>query len=282
MILSSVIRFQCHANGWINVDGRHSFSLSTFDPSGKLGQVDYAAEAAALGTPVAVIALPRQGVFLAAPQVLPSPLIHDDGTARFARVTSNLLVAHSGLSADGRVLAEAAQQMAVQHEYTYDELIPVDIFLEELSLLFQEYTMKPGSRPFGCTLIIAHLPTLDNSGGDSSYPMLYRIDPSGAVSSLENYGVVNGNKLQTDDTLLNELKDLAENPPASPDQIRAQLATTLKDALLRQSSDKRQQGLAKSKEVSVPKNLRRMLVSSIYRGEGMVMGSYDLHSRKSQ
>jgi hypothetical protein len=37
---------------------------------------------------------------------------------------------------------EAAQQMAVQHEYAY-ELIPVDIFLEELSLLFQN-TMKPG------------------------------------------------------------------------------------------------------------------------------------------
>ena len=200
---------QCQANGWIDIDGRHSFSLSTFDPSGKLGQVEYAAEAAALGTPVVAISLPQQqGVFLAAPQVLPSPLIHDDGTPRFARVTSDLLVAHSGLSADGRVLVEAAQQVAVQHEYAYDELIPVDIFLEEMSLLFQEYTMKAGSRPFGVTLIVAHLPPTSRAG--AATPMLYRIEPSGVVSSLGRYAVVNGNKLQTDDTLLRQLNELTK------------------------------------------------------------------------
>ena len=275
-LLLNLSVWQCRGNGgtgWIDVDGRHSFSLSTFDPSGKLEQVDYAAEAAALGTPVVAISLPQQGVFLASPQVLPSPLIQDDGTARFARVTANLLVAHSGLSADGRVLVEAAQQMAVQHEYAYDELIPVDIFLEELSLLFQEYTMKPGSRPFGVTLIVAHLPS-GNTAATTTTPMLYRIDPSGAVASLGSYAVVNGNKLQTDDRLLHQLKYLTNDPPSSPDEIRSKLSGAVEDALRR--SFEGQGGKEKGDKAKLPNNLRRILAASIHSEEGMVLDSYDL------
>ena len=277
-LISNLFLRQCHGNGWIGVDERHSFSLSTFDPSGKLGQVEYAAEAAALGTPVVALALPNQGVFLASPQVLPSPLIDDDGTGRFARVTSNLLVAHSGLSADGRVLVEAAQQLAVQHEFAYDELIPVDLFLEELSLLFQDYTMKEGSRPFGVTLIVAHLPNDNNNDSslDTTTPMLYRIDPSGAVSSLGSYAVVNGNKLETDDGLLRHLKDLASDATSlSPDEIRDQLAGNLENALRRSvappGSDDHDKTGAK-----LPNNLRRILVASIHSEEGMVLDSLDL------
>ena len=280
-LISNLFLQQCEGNGWIGVDERHSFSLSTFDPSGKLGQVEYAAEAAALGTPVVAIALPHQGVFLASPQVLPSPLIDDDGTARFARVTSNLLVAHSGLSADGRVLVEAAQQMAVQHEFAYDELIPADIFLEEMSLLFQEYTMKAGSRPFGVTLIVAHVPN-NNDSLDTTTPMLYRIDPSGAVSSLGTYAVVNGNKLETDDELLRHLKDLASDSTTSsmsPDEIRIHLAGKLENALRRSVAPpgrKEHDNLV----VKLPNNLRRILVASIYSGEGMVLDSVDLSKLK--
>jgi 20S proteasome alpha/beta subunit len=132
-------------------DERYSYSLTTFDPSGKLNQVERAMQAAEQGTPVVAV-VKTDSVILAAPQVLPSPAFTlDDGTSRFLLLTPEIMISHSGLSADGRILVAAAQRLAVEHEYTFDENISVGIFLEELSLLFQEYTMKPATRPFGAS-----------------------------------------------------------------------------------------------------------------------------------
>jgi hypothetical protein len=79
--------------------------------------------------------------------------------------------------------------MAIQHEYAYDEpYIPVDLFLEEMSLLFQEYTMKPASRPpGGRSLLFAEQRSSSISKFDnvpaSTTPSSYR-SILGAVASL--------------------------------------------------------------------------------------------------
>jgi 20S proteasome subunit alpha 2 len=163
-----------------SLECRFSFSLSTFDPSGKLGQVERAMIASSLGTPIVAV-IKEDRILMASPQVLPSPLMKDDGTTRFAPITQHIAMAHSGISADGRVLVSAAQQLAVEHAFTYDENIPIDLFLEELSLLFQEYTMTPGVRPFGAILLIAHTPATTPGNGEG--PLLFRIDPSGSITS---------------------------------------------------------------------------------------------------
>jgi 20S proteasome alpha/beta subunit len=173
-------------------EGRYSFSLTTFDPVGKLGQVERALEAAAQGTPIVGIAVKPNRVLLAAPQVLPSPLMQDDGTTRFSCITPEICVAHSGIAADGRVVVAEAQRLAVEHEYTFDEDISIELLLEELSLLFQEYTMKAGARPFGTTLLVAY-----NPRRHEQEPCFYRIDPSGTVTALGNCAVINGNLERT-------------------------------------------------------------------------------------
>ena len=77
------------------LDGRFSFSLTSFDPKGRLNQVERASRAVGCGTPV--VTLRRTTCFLlAAPQALPHPLVEDDGTARFARVSADLEVAADG------------------------------------------------------------------------------------------------------------------------------------------------------------------------------------------
>jgi len=172
------------ANSIGNRDNRYSFSLTTFSPNGQLQQVEYATLAAAtLGdTPIlaTIINTPVQArILFCSRQTLPSPLIKDDGTPRFISICPGIAMTHSGLSADGRVLLAAAQRLAIEHEYTYDEDIPISIFLEELSLLFQKYTMKPGSRPFGCSLIIGDCTC------SSGVPALYRMGPSGVVERFD-------------------------------------------------------------------------------------------------
>ena len=187
-----------------SIGGRYSFSLSTFDPDGKLEQVERAATAASLGPPVVAVSLSNgAGCVLASLFATPSPLVNDDGTARFVRITDNIAVAHSGVSADGRAIAAAAQRLAVEHAYTFagdgsdEEMIPIDLFLEELSGLFQRYTMKPGSRPFGSSLLVAHIPSNNSNGKTSSRSSvsccrLYRIEPSGMVRMVEPICCIGG------------------------------------------------------------------------------------------
>ena len=211
-IVSSSFLDISHAKPW--TDGRHSYSLTTFDTEGRLRQVDRALEAASLGTPILAVVMEEKdslplhpqnnnknnknnkkseySILMVSPQRLPSVLMDDDGTSRFAAITSELMVAHSGLSADGRVIVAAAQRLAVQHEYVFDEEIPIDIFLQELSLLFQEYTMKPAARPFGVILRVAHVPQQQQTK-----PQLFRVDPSGSVSGLGRFALLNGNALDT-------------------------------------------------------------------------------------
>lgn len=216
--------------------GRYSFSLTTFDPTGKLNQVERASRAAFLGTPVVAICRPDT-IYLAAPQAL-RKLIMDDGTARFAKVSPTIVMAHTGVAADGRIAVAAGQRMAVEHSFTFDEPIPIEVFLEEMSLLFQEYTMKAGARLFGCALVVG---SLEENGGT-----LYRLDPSGAVETLGSHGAVGSlasklgeqveqlsSEAKDEDEILNALRKLLDdaieeqNPKdaAAPDDDRAELAT---------------------------------------------------------
>lgn len=189
-------------------------------------------QAAVQGTPIVAL-VQSDSILFAAPQVLPAFAL-DDGTTRFSLVTSEIMVAHSGLSADGRILVAAAQRLAVEHEYTFDENIDISIFLEELSLLFQEYTRRAATRPFGASLVIAFVP-LTEVISDSD-PSLYRIDPSGNVESiLDGCAIIHGSLERTD--LQEKLKALSQEPSRSPiDESQERVVDLLRGALLQQAS----------------------------------------------
>jgi 20S proteasome alpha/beta subunit len=228
LVLLFGIRVSNHCAASDSADGRHSFSLTTFDPSGKLNQVERSSDASAKGTPVIAI-LRHDTILMASPQVCPSAFIEDDGTARFVRITPDIIVSHSGLSADGRVLVQIAQRVAVQHKYTFDENIQIDILLEEISLLFQEYTIKAAARPFGCTLIVAHLPSIgDHDLGVK--PAIYQVDPSGAIQRLAADGaIVNGNLERT--SLQSALSKMTMKKSSGIDEDQSTLAALLYEAL---------------------------------------------------
>lgn len=235
--LSSVISF-CSASDRLGEGGTYSFSLTTFDPSGKLGQVERAMTAASLGVPL-LAACHNDGIIsFAAPQILPSPLHKDDGTTRFSPISPNIAICHSGISADGRVVIAAAQQLAMEHAFTFDEPIPISIFLEEVSLLFQEYTMKVGARPMGVTLLIGYVPHTEDDADSDASPQLYRIDPSGAVSSLGKTAIVNGNFGTTDIGLQKKLEQLAEENLEDEESRRQRLWQIMSEALDQASKDK--------------------------------------------
>jgi 20S proteasome alpha/beta subunit len=220
-----------------SIHERHAFSLSTFDKSGKLEQVERAMVAASKGVPLILVTTTHgtPSLLLAAPQLVPNTAFYiDDGTPRFARIAPHIVMGYSGIAADGRVLVQAAQRLAVEHSYTFDEDIPVALVLEEISLLVQEFTMKPGVRPFGCTLVVGV--AVENEQGDSSI-QLYRIDASGTVTQLyskndgTNVIMINGGPLEKDGIFQRELQELSNDTATRMEDRRKALHRILKDAL---------------------------------------------------
>ena len=230
------------------IDGRHSYSLTTFDTKGKLGQVERAMEAAQCGTPIVAICTPDQnGVILASPQLLPSPLALDDGTPRFVCISPEIIVAHSGLAADGRILTAAAQRLALEHEYTFDEDVDISIFLEEMALLFQKYTSLPAARPFGASLLVAFVPSSRRQHQElqRSEPKFYRMDPSGNVDVLEGTVVLmHGGTLERETNLRDQLQHITKTSRSDTncktadheDDCREKVVEALHQALRQQAT----------------------------------------------
>jgi 20S proteasome alpha/beta subunit len=254
-------------------DTHYSFSLTTFDPNGKLDQVERALVAASLGPPIVGVIKSNGNedcILLASPQILPSPLMSDDGTPRFARVSPHIVLGHTGIAADGRVITEAAQRLAIEHTYTYDEPIPIGIFLEEISLLFQSYTTKQGVRPFGCTLLVAYLPPLSSCDSElSKRPRFFRMDCSGAVEELSGVATINGKT--SGDSMKSRLVDLATNTNLkSRREERKLISDILQDAVEDVKSKNKAYKTGNDDDVKFKLPLR-IISASFDRNKGLVI-----------
>jgi len=152
-------------------DSAYSFSLTTFSPSGKLVQIEYALNAVASGaTSLGVKAM--NGVVIATEKKLPSVLIDETSMQKILMLTENIAIVYSGMGADFRVLARKGRKSAQQYFRVYRETIPVSMLVRELAAVMQEFTQRGGVRPFGISLLLA--------GFDHNGPQLYQIDPSGS------------------------------------------------------------------------------------------------------
>jgi 20S proteasome subunit alpha 4 len=84
-------------------------------------------------------------------------------------------MAFSGLTADGRILANKARIECQSYRLNYDDNPPIEYISKHIAETKQKYTQKGGVRPFGISALIAGL---DNNGK----PHLYYTDPSGSFS----------------------------------------------------------------------------------------------------
>ena len=84
-------------------------------------------------------------------------------------------MAYSGLTADGRILANKARIECQSYRLNYDDSPPVEYISKYVAETKQKYTQKGGVRPFGISCLIAGF---DVSGK----PHLYYTDPSGSFS----------------------------------------------------------------------------------------------------
>ncbi|WAR06516.1 PSA2-like protein [Mya arenaria] len=102
---------------------RYSFSLTTFSPSGKLVQIEYALAAVAAGAPSVGIKA-TNGVVLATEKKQKSILYDDSSIHKIEPITKNIGMVYSGMGPDYRVLLKDARKQAQQYFLQYQEQIP--------------------------------------------------------------------------------------------------------------------------------------------------------------
>lgn len=189
---------------------RYSFSLTTFSPSGKLVQIEYALNAVNQGVTALGIKA-TNGIVLATEKKASSPLQDPTSLSKISLVTPNIGMVYSGMGPDYRVLVDKARRVShTNYKRIYNEYPPTRILVQDVARVMQEATQSGGVRPYGVSLLIAGwdegiLPedevdaaavgaSSDSDDEDEGKkkatgktggilkggPMLYQVDPSGS------------------------------------------------------------------------------------------------------
>jgi 20S proteasome subunit alpha 2 len=122
-------------------ESQYSFSLTTFSPSGKLVQIEYALNAVNAGaTSLGIKA--ANGVVLATEKKLPSVLVDESTVQKISLVTPNIGLTYSGMGPDSRVLIRKARKSGQVYYRQYHEHIPVAQLVRETATVMQEFTRE--------------------------------------------------------------------------------------------------------------------------------------------
>ena len=156
-------------------------AITIFSPNGHLYQVEYAVEAVNKGLcSVGVVA--RDAIILAAEvfhyfiQKRSVTKLQEPRTMKkIVMIDDHIIMAYSGLNADGRILANKARIECQSFRLNYDDAPSVEYVAKHVAETKQKYTQKGGVRPFGLSTLI---------GGFDLHgvPHIYTTDPSGSVS----------------------------------------------------------------------------------------------------
>ncbi|CAH0050206.1 unnamed protein product [Clonostachys solani] len=180
---------------------RYSFSLTTFSPSGKLVQIEYALNAVNQGITALGIKA-TNGIVLATEKKSSSPLADQKTVSKISSITPNIGMVYSGMGPDYRVLVDRARKVShTGYKRIYNEYPPTRILVQDVAKVMQEATQSAGVRPYGVSLLVAgwdegiepdvegEVQDTEESGTKKSSktggihkggPMLYQVDPSGS------------------------------------------------------------------------------------------------------
>ena len=152
--------------------GDMNFSLTTFNKTGKLLQIEYALNRVQQGK-MALGIKATNGVVIATDKKVPTILVDEKEYEKIQSITPTTGYVYAGMGPDFRVLVRNARKLSQEYYLRYREIQPVSQVVRESAKLMQEYTQSGGVRPFGVSCLVA--------GYDDEGPQLYQVDPSGAA-----------------------------------------------------------------------------------------------------
>merc|ERR1712232_1272498 len=154
--------------------------VNTFSPEGRLFQVEYAIEAAKLGS-TAIGVRVKNGVILVTEKRINSPLLEPSSIEKILEIDDHMGCAMSGLTSDARTLVDHARVEAQAHWFTYNERMPVESCVNSVADMALDFSdsdkdrKRVMSRPFGVALLVGGWDPVDG-------PVLFNTDPSGTFT----------------------------------------------------------------------------------------------------
>jgi len=150
--------------------GEYDKDCITFSPQGALHQLEYAMKAVEQGAAVVGMKSKTHVVLCCFMRRM-----HDNNLASYQqkiwKIDDHLSIAISGLTADGRVLADFMRTECVNHQYVYDTPMHVGRLVGQVQDKAQAKTQSASKRPYGVGMLVA--------GYDAAGPHLFETCPSG-------------------------------------------------------------------------------------------------------
>uniref|UniRef100_A0ACD5YXR6 Uncharacterized protein n=1 Tax=Avena sativa TaxID=4498 RepID=A0ACD5YXR6_AVESA len=153
--------------------------ITVFSPEGRLFQVEYALNSVKLAgiTSVAVRGVDSVCVITQRSKAPMDPLLDttDPAFSHLFQITERLGMLATGMSADGRSLAQQARNEAAQFRYKWGYEMPPRMLAQWLADRAQVRTQHANMRPYG---VVATIVGIDEEKGT---PELFTSDPAGLV-----------------------------------------------------------------------------------------------------
>lgn len=173
----------------------YDLSPTTYNPEGRVFQVDYAIKATENGGTILGLKC-RDGILLAGEKNVLSRMMVEGSNKYIQGITQEIGAVITGVIPDGRSVITRARQEASQYEEFYGLPIKTQVLSERVSQYMYMFTLYGGLRPFGTSIIIA--------GKQSDQYRLFMIDPSGGM--FEYYSCTGGKGSQVCRTEIDKLR----------------------------------------------------------------------------
>ncbi|KAG7341441.1 proteasome endopeptidase complex subunit alpha [Nitzschia inconspicua] len=152
--------------------------ITTFNPQGRLEQVEYGMIASERGSPVAVLKHDDD-------DNATLYLILENSLQKVYRVDDNKFLIATGLSGDGRLLANVLRSQCMQHVYDNGEVATLQEAASMLADVCHSLTRTGGVRPLGCQAIVVGVEEAYNDA-DRLVVRIFHTDPGGGMEECKH------------------------------------------------------------------------------------------------
>ncbi|OMJ72356.1 hypothetical protein SteCoe_29223 [Stentor coeruleus] len=173
----------------------YDLSPTTYNPEGRVFQVDYAIKATENGGTIIGLKC-RDGILLAGEKNVVSRMMMEGSNKYIFGVTKEIGAVITGVIPDGKSVIMRARQEASQYSEFYGQQIKPTVLADRVAQFMYLFTLYGGLRPFGSTIMLA--------GKYQNDYRLFMVDPSGAM--FEYYSCTAGKGSQVCRTEIDKLR----------------------------------------------------------------------------
>ena len=168
-----------------------NYGLTTFSSKGSLESIENAIKATNISDTVLTIK-GKNCVFLLSQKSSDKSI--DFLSSKYSKIcnlNSDILITYSGLSGDFIILKEKAISVVSEYFLKFQCNIPINLFLNEISLFLQKFSKLGGVRPLGLQLFILCREKNSNKECDFS---CYQMNPAGIYDNINSGAIGKDNE----------------------------------------------------------------------------------------